>query len=50
MSHDMRPIAGNVLPTLISQPSYLQVVVRLYQEYNVWQMSHHVRPNTLAAP
>jgi hypothetical protein len=49
MFHDMRPIAGNALPTLISQPLSLQGVARLCQEYNAWQMSHHVRPITLAA-
>jgi hypothetical protein len=44
----MKPNAGNALHTLISPPSVLQEVARLYYGYNTWQMSHHVRPNTLA--
>jgi hypothetical protein len=49
MSYNMKPNAGNVLHTLISQSSALQEVARLHHGYNAWQMSHHVRPNTLAA-
>ena len=49
-SHRVRPNLVHVLRTLVSQAPALQKVVRPFHGYNAWQMSQHVRPNTLATP
>jgi hypothetical protein len=47
MSHHVRHNPTHISHMFVSQAFVLKEVMRHFRRYNIWQMSHHLRSNTL---